>query len=161
MKQLAGKVEVFDAVDGGSTLDIKMRVRLLSSCMAPSKLELKVNAQVMLIKNIDEALVNGSLGRVVGFMNEKTYCLLSGDDGVADFLTAEESDEETALSKRRARIKAQLALLAGDTSKKWPLVQFILSDGGQSFQKFNPHNTNLEFDRYHEAVPGSTRAVEG
>lgn len=138
MKQIAGKVEIFDAVDGGSTPDIKMRVRLLSSCMAPSRLELKINAQVMLIKNIDEALVNGSLGRIVGFMNEKTYCLLNSDDGVADFLTVEDSDgEETALSKRQARIKAQLAAIAGDTSKKWPLVQFILSDGERSFRNLS------------------------
>lgn len=135
MKQLAGKAEVFDAVDGGSTPDVKMRVRLLSSCMAPARLELKVNAQVMLIKNIDEALVNGSLGRVVGFMNEKAYCLLDSEGGVADFLTTEEFDgEETALSKRQARIKAQLAAIAGSNSKQWPLVQFILSDGEQFFR---------------------------
>ena len=38
--------------------------------MAPSKLTLKIDSQVMLIKNLDETLVNGSIGRVVGFMDQ-------------------------------------------------------------------------------------------
>lgn len=39
----------------------------LTNMMVPKVLELKVNAQVMLLKNLDNDLVNGTIGRVVGF----------------------------------------------------------------------------------------------
>lgn len=137
MRQLAGKVEIFDATDGGTTsTDTKIRDKLLSNCMAPQRIELKINSQVMLIKNIDETLVNGSLGRVVGFMNDRTFDLLMNEGGMDDYINGIEgeetvSDEEESLvSKRRARLKARLAAqAASDVSRKLPLVQFIIPDG--------------------------------
>ncbi|KAF8454305.1 hypothetical protein BGX38DRAFT_327779 [Terfezia claveryi] len=131
MRQLAGKVEIFEANDGGTTsTDTKMRDRLLSSCMAPQRIALKINSQVMLIKNVDETLVNGSLGRVVGFMNDRTFELLMSEGGIEDYINGVEDEGESLVSKRRARLKSQLvAQAAADTSKKWPLVQFIIPDG--------------------------------
>ncbi|KAK5627609.1 hypothetical protein RRF57_003324 [Xylaria bambusicola] len=41
--------------------------------MAPKSMDLKKGAQVMLIKNMDDTLVNGSLGKVIGFMAEATF----------------------------------------------------------------------------------------
>jgi len=134
MRQLAGKVEIFEANDGGTTsTDIRMRDKLLSSCMAPQKIALKINSQVMLIKNVDETLVNGSLGRVVGFMNDRTFELLMSEGGIEDYINGVEGQAdggESLVSKRRARLKAQLVAQAvADTSRKWPLVQFIIPDG--------------------------------
>jgi ATP-dependent DNA helicase PIF1 len=70
---LQGRLVSYPTRDSGSILDKVARDRLLSNCIAPELLTLKKGAQVMLIKNIDETLVNGSLGRVIGFMNERQF----------------------------------------------------------------------------------------
>lgn len=46
---------------------------------APTKLQIKQNAQVMLIKNLTPTLVNGSMGMVVGFQKEMSFCEESGE----------------------------------------------------------------------------------
>lgn len=63
---LAGPVHAFVARDSGSAEPGK-RQRLLENMMAVRTLELKMDAQVMLVKNVSETLVNGSVGKVVGF----------------------------------------------------------------------------------------------
>src|SRR5271163_517736 len=75
MRSLPGSIHSFRAEEGGSISNIDQRTKLLENCMAPQLLELKKDAQVMLIKNMDENLVNGSLGKVIGFMSESTYAL--------------------------------------------------------------------------------------
>jgi ATP-dependent DNA helicase PIF1 len=64
MSQLPGEARDYKANDWG---DIE---RIEKSCIAPRSLQLKIDAQVILLKNIDESLVNGSLGRVIGFVGE-------------------------------------------------------------------------------------------
>src|SRR5450432_2619857 len=68
MRDLVGAEHNFRAEDSGTMKDIAARDKLLSNCMAPQLLTLKKGAQVMLIKNIDDTLVNGSPGRVIAFM---------------------------------------------------------------------------------------------
>jgi ATP-dependent DNA helicase PIF1 len=46
------------------------RQKLLDNMMAVGTLELKVDAQVMLVKNVSETLVNGSVGRVLAFEDD-------------------------------------------------------------------------------------------
>lgn len=52
--------------------------KTLDNVMAPRVLTLKLNAQVMLLKNMDVGLVNGSVGKVIGF---KSMDELDEEDG--------------------------------------------------------------------------------
>ena len=66
MSRPRGESKTYYANDGGQATG-DMRQKLLDNFMAQQVLHLTVGAQVMLIKNIDETLVNGSMGIVVGF----------------------------------------------------------------------------------------------
>ena len=66
MSRLRGESKTYYAKDTGQATG-DMRQKLLDNFMAQQVLHLTVGAQVMLIKNVDETLVNGSMGIVVGF----------------------------------------------------------------------------------------------
>lgn len=67
MESLSGDVMVFQSLDGGTLQDKEQREKQLANFMAPRELKLKISSQVMLIKNMDDTLVNGSIGKVVRF----------------------------------------------------------------------------------------------
>ena len=71
----------YEALDTGEPA---LREKLLQNMMAPKMLELRVGAQVMLIKNMDETLVNGSLGTVEKFMTESEYISMDTDSMLVD-----------------------------------------------------------------------------
>lgn len=126
MQQLPGSVLTFHARDGGSMTDLNMRAKLLQNCMAPDRIELKVGSQVMLIKNIDETLVNGSLGRVVNFMSEATFdTYTENEDAFHELANAAEEDLNPVQRKLKAKLDNQL----GSTAHLYPLVRFAISDG--------------------------------
>ena len=127
MRQLHGSTVTYEARDGGSVADKEQRDRMLANCMAPENLELKKGAQVMLIKNIDDMLVNGSLGRVRGFMNEAQFDSYNADPDEFEMLQQVEDDE--GLSKEQMKKRRVMHLSAGQTAQVWPLVRFTLSDG--------------------------------
>lgn len=129
MRNLSGKEVEFKAEDGGSILEPAYREKLLSNCMAPPVISLKKGAQVMLIKNIDDTLVNGSVGKVIAFMDEKTFDIYHEDEEEFQAVeTMEFHDDE--MTKSRKKLKAMINKdLAGDTSQKWPLVRFAVADG--------------------------------
>ena len=58
---LPGSVHAYSARDTGT------HQKVLEQMVVPSRLAFKVDAQVMLVKNVDEKLVNGTVGRVLGF----------------------------------------------------------------------------------------------
>ena len=128
MRNLTGNSWDFRALDGGTIQDIGQRDKLLSNCMAPSNISLKKGAQVMLIKNTDESLVNGSLGKVIAFMDEKTFDIYHENED--DFREAETIDlDSESMNLSRQKINAlRNKDLAGDMSQKWPLVRFVLPD---------------------------------
>lgn len=138
MRHIQGESMIFTAHDTGSA-EKQFRDKLLSSCMAPAKIELKVNSQVMLIKNMDDTLVNGSLGRVVGFMNEKTWDVMNehGDHGEYEL------DQEEEDMKKKIRTKAKEGA-NGDTGRRWPLVQFVMPDGTSRQLLVPPESWKIE-----------------
>lgn len=66
------------ASDGGAIDNEEIRKKLLDNFLAPKRLELKIGAQVMNIKNMDSTLVNGSLGKVLAFLDSDTFSFLKG-----------------------------------------------------------------------------------
>ncbi len=68
LNKLPGDVQVFTAQDSGPAWALEDK-KLSSWSNAPTRLSLKINAQVLLLKNLDipNGLVNGSRGVVVGF----------------------------------------------------------------------------------------------
>lgn len=129
MRNLDGKSWEYRADDGGGIQDRSARDRLLANCMAPPVITLKKGAQVMLIKNIDETLVNGSVGKVVAFMDEKTFDIYHEDE--EEFQAVETMDlNDEEMTRSRKKLKALINKDGlGDTSQKWPLVRFALADG--------------------------------
>jgi ATP-dependent DNA helicase PIF1 len=124
MRSLVGKSYKFEAKDTGTITDVSMRDKLLSNMMAPKMLELKKGAQVMLIKNMDDGLVNGSLGKVFNFMSEKTFEMFKE---VPDLFDDEIGDEDLTEEGKRARAKIQES--AKSSGPLYPYVKFAAADG--------------------------------
>ncbi|KAL5512888.1 PIF1 [Sanghuangporus vaninii] len=110
MTRLTTEEHKYVAVDGGTITDLKQREKMLANFMAPSVLTLKVDAQVMLIKNVDETLVNGSIGRVIRFMDPSQ----ARDEGVSGL------GEEKGGEKQPKKPKS---------GQLWPVVEFRIPGG--------------------------------
>lgn len=92
--------------------------------MAPKSIDLKKGAQVMLIKNMDETLVNGSLGKVIGFMNEATFEVWGTREGNNPV------EEGEADSSSKSKIKAfSRDIESIKDVKEYPVVRFTATDG--------------------------------
>ncbi|PIA99844.1 ATP-dependent DNA helicase PIF1 [Cercospora beticola] len=126
LAQLQGDLFQFPARDGGSIQDKTQRDRLLANCLAPEAITLKKGAQVMLIKNIDETLVNGSLGRVIGFMDERQFDSYNNNE--AAFLQSPGGTVQSNAGDS-APMDVRQMMQGVTTSRKWPLVRFAIADG--------------------------------
>ncbi len=69
LSELPGELKLFRAIDRAYPATPEV-MDLLDDCLAPPKLELKKDAQVMLVKNLSDTLCNGSRGVVIGFEEE-------------------------------------------------------------------------------------------
>jgi ATP-dependent DNA helicase PIF1 len=97
LSSLTGASFKYEARDSGSALPGK-REKLLDSMVAIRLLELKQDAQVMLIKNVDESLVNGTVGKVLGFHTVST-CLASIGPVLASVTSSPAKKEGTSKNK--------------------------------------------------------------
>jgi len=111
INRLLSEKETFTAVDSGAVQDPQQRSKMLANFMAPQTLVLRKEAQVMLIKNCDELFVNGSMGRVVEFVDPIAYKEQGGDDTLG---TGKDGKKITA---------------AMGPAKRYPVVEFLLPNG--------------------------------
>ena len=134
LSRLRGESKTFYAKDGGLASD-EQRKRLLDNFMAPEVLHLTIGAQVMLIKNIDETLVNGSVGIVVAFEAPLTFAQefarefeLSKEQAQGDVVEQSYSDVSFVGDAPSGPRDAK-ALSLEEARKKRPVVNFN-SPGG-------------------------------
>src|SRR5260221_13247477 len=116
MTKLDTAKETFVAVDGGSIKDFAYREKLLSNFMAPRKIELKIDAQVMLIKNVDDTLVNGTMGRVLRFTDPNKF----GTEADEDLSGVVADSPGGQGSKKGPPSTASVGV------KRYPVVEFVL-----------------------------------
>lgn len=142
MRHLHGESVAFEARDAGTITDRTQRDKLLSNCMAPPCLSLKLGAQVMLIKNLDESLVNGSLGKVVGFMDEKEFEIFQRNETDYETYEATGPDHEQLLQLRKLKAKDSDSGRGGGL--KLPYVRFTNTDGTSRNILVQPETWKIE-----------------
>lgn len=136
----------YDATDGGAITDSVQKEKMLANFMAPRSLQLKVGAQVMLIKNIDETLVNGSLGKVIGFCHKVEYITDAHgrwrqhgvEEDIEHLDGHDEEQKEKMLTKFRSAISS--------SAKPFPVVRFNVPGGGS-------RDMFVEYDQFKTELP--------
>ncbi|GAA5841864.1 hypothetical protein JCM3766R1_005592 [Sporobolomyces carnicolor] len=113
LRALRGEEVEFKSEDwaGDKSADQMKSDTYLNNFMAPERLVLKIGAQVMLIKNLDTTLVNGTVGTVVGFGVPELE-----DDPGDDLI-----EKTTSELRNQARVAAALA--AGKIEKS-PMIDW-------------------------------------
>jgi ATP-dependent DNA helicase PIF1 len=134
MNQLATEQENFDSFDGGTIQDMAQREKMLANFMAPQRLTLRLGAQVMLIKNVDEMLVNGSIGKVLRFIDPAIYGT-PDDPEFAGGASAGRAPSPTAAAKKNT------AAIGG---KRYPVVEFDLRNGIKRRMLVMPESWTVE-----------------
>lgn len=145
MRNLHGKEWSFPAEDSGSIQDIKQRERLLANCMAPQNITLKKGAQVMLIKNTDDQLVNGSVGKVIGFMNSSTFDhYTEHEEHYQDGYLSEDDTMAEARSNIRKSMNSGHPGAKVNSEGIWPLVRFTIAGGASRELLCSPESWKIE-----------------
>jgi len=146
MGRLSGETMTFTAMDSGTIKEPQFREKLLANCMAPPVIHLKKGSQVMLIKNMEESLVNGSIGRVVAFMDESTFDMYIENEGDFTGGKYDGDDEEMAAARARKKLKGMAHKEGGGVAvtRKWPLVCFIQPDGSERHLLCQPETWKIE-----------------
>lgn len=135
LRELPGQAFRYEALDTGEPA---IRDKLLGNMMSPKSLELKINAQVMLIKNLDETLVNGSLGKVIAFSDEKTFEMTSVNSYDSDM------DDSMAKAKRKLKGFSRDADVSSSNGRKFPVVQFVSTGGAPRVILCQPEEWKVE-----------------
>jgi len=135
LKALPSHTHTFISRDSGSASP-ERRATVLSNMVAQARLYLKTNAQVMLIKNMDETLVNGSIGRILGFFAASEVIgggeVSKGGSGVIRNVQVG-VDGRTPLRRKEGKENEAPGevkkVIKDDAGEKFPLVEFRIPQG--------------------------------
>lgn len=140
LKALPSHTREFLSRDSG-TAQPERRATVLSNMVAQDKVHLKVDAQVMLVKNVDEVLVNGSVGRVLGFFTAAEVAgagaageVSKGGSGVIRDVRVEE-DGRTPVKKmvekenEKPKSEGKPKSMDGGCAEMFPLIEFRTPQG--------------------------------
>lgn len=149
MSRLRGESKTYYAKDGGLATG-EQRQKLLDNFMAQQVLHLTVGAQVMLIKNVDETLVNGSMGIVVAFQEPFV-------EFVGEFSRERPRNETVPKPQERRhanvppseleeapKVGVIKALTLDEAMRKRPVVDFNVPGGGIRQVMIEPETWNVE-----------------
>jgi len=149
MSRLRGESKTYHAKDGGlATGD--QRQKLLDNFMAQQVLHLTVGAQVMLIKNIDETLVNGSMGIVVAF--QEPFVDYVGEfsrerprnENVHKLQERRHADAPPSEMEEAPKVGVIKALTLDEAMRKRPVVDFNVPGGGIRQVMVEPETWTIE-----------------
>lgn len=179
LRKLSGLEQRYDAVDGGS-LQPQQRQILCNNFLAPTQLLLKVGAQVMCIKNFDDTLVNGSMGKVVDFMYKETYMkareavkLEEPDTSIEEkpdvtvnpdyifndleLLSAKDPASDARAVNRKRKKQLGTDLENAITKRMYPVVKFMNTDGSSRTVLFEPEQWTIEDDKDNSILVSRTQ----
>ncbi|KAI8848424.1 hypothetical protein BC829DRAFT_490028, partial [Chytridium lagenaria] len=110
LEMLPGNVVVYTTTDEGHKWALE---KLSEYCPAPARVELKIGAQVMLIKNTSKQLVNGSLGKVSGFSESGLPIVdfLVGNDQMMRMIVSREKWDMEGPDKKIICSRVQIPLI--------------------------------------------------
>lgn len=141
LKALSGELQVFTAIDNAPAGWNGKPNAILESFMAPQRLELKVGAQVMLIKNIDTSLVNGTIGKVIGFGPVEAQ---------------EEDDGEMGPVDKKPRL---MAGVGGATMEMAPRIEWRIKDGLNGLEQMTMKKEEFKVEDANRKVVASRTQV--
>lgn len=125
MRGIVAEQRTYFSQDGGTITDEQQRQKMLANFMAPAQLTLKIGAQVMLIKNIDDTLVNGSIGKIIDFRDPASG---PGDPS----------------GKPSSKTGKQTKPASASTAIRYPVVEFLQPGGGTRAHLVEPENWKVE-----------------
>ena len=147
MRMLSGQLFTYNAKDIPGK-DPHAAQRAFDNMMAPPTVELKKGAQVMLIKNFDDSLVNGSLGKVQAFMTKDTHNYWRENED--EFEEIWGGEEDAKKQKKKQEIRAAMSINAKPNTDEiedkthYPLVRFSLPDGTYRTLLCTPEDWKVE-----------------
>jgi ATP-dependent DNA helicase PIF1 len=141
MTRLQTQEETFKSVDGGTIQDENQKQKMLANFMAPALLQLRIDAQVMLIKNVDETLVNGSMGRIIRFVDPAVYGTELDTDGAH---TGETGVIGAGPAISGVGSAAKKGAASASQVKLYPVVEFLIPNGGRRLYLVMPEVWKVE-----------------